>query len=256
MSRIVIASNRLPLKIEMKNKGPRFSSSEGGLATGLNTVHKQNDNLWIGWPGIASDQIKNPFQKEALDIQIREEKCEPVWLTQDEINTFYSGFSNQVLWPLFHYFTEYVRFDDRTWGSYKQVNRKFADKILEYINKTDLVWIHDYQMMLVPQYLRRVYPDLKIGFFLHIPFPSYEIFKILPVREEMLNGMLGSDLIGFHTFGYQRHFLISVQALTPYEVYRNIIRHGDRSTTVDVFPMGIDVTKFYKTAKKSKNDRT
>src|SRR5690606_30020524 len=120
-------------------------------------------------------------------------------------------FSNETLWPLFHYFTEYAMFDDESWETYKSVNKKFADKVLEVADENSVIWVHDYQLLLVPQLLKDVNPNLTVGFFLHIPFPSYEVFRLLPYRKDILLGLLGADLIGFHTLSYKKHFITTVK---------------------------------------------
>ncbi|MGB5229783.1 MAG: bifunctional alpha,alpha-trehalose-phosphate synthase (UDP-forming)/trehalose-phosphatase, partial [Eudoraea sp.] len=159
-------------------------------------------------------------------------------------------FSNRTIWPLFHYFLEYAEFELDSWLTYKSVNQKFADAILEKAGEDDTIWIHDYQLMLVPKMVREKRPNLSIGFFLHIPFPSYEIFRTLPWREEVLEGLLGSDLIGFHTYDYERHFLSSVRRLLGAEVSFNDIYVDNRLVKADSFPMGIDYEKFSEAAKK------
>src|SRR5690606_34465090 len=159
------------------------------------------------------------------------------------------GFSNRTLWPLFHYFMEYTEFELEFWETYKRVNQKFADASIENSEEEDVIWVHDYQLMLVPQMVREKRPGTSIGFFLHIPFPSYEIFRTLPWRDEILEGLLGSDLIGFHTYDYERHFLSSVRRLLGLEVNFNEVNLEHRSIKVDSFPMGIDYKKFHEAAK-------
>jgi trehalose 6-phosphate synthase/phosphatase len=148
------------------------------------------------------------------------------------------------LWPLFHYFIEYHQFDTQQWEYYIEVNQKFADEVLQVIEDGDIVWIHDYQLMLCPQMIKDVKPEVTIGFFLHIPFPSFEIFRIFPERERLLNGLLGADVIGFHTYDYERHFLSSVKRILNFDVNFNIILHHGREIVVNTFPMGIDFKKF------------
>ncbi|MFO8001396.1 MAG: bifunctional alpha,alpha-trehalose-phosphate synthase (UDP-forming)/trehalose-phosphatase, partial [Marinilabilia sp.] len=161
------------------------------------------------------------------------------------------GFCNRTIWPLFHYFTQYVDYTPEFWDSYVEVNQKFADKALEVAEEGDFVWVHDYQLMLVPGMIKAKRPDITIGFFLHIPFPSYEVFRILPWRNELLGGLLGADLIGFHTYDYERHFLSSVRRLFGYEINFNQIYIEERILLVDAFPMGIDYDKFHDTAQKT-----
>src|SRR5690606_35632579 len=131
---------------------------------------------------------------------------------------------------------------------YKVVNQKFADVVLEHVNDGDTIWVHDYQLLLVPQLIKEKKPDVTIGFFLHIPFPSYEIFRVFPWREDLLKGMLGADLIGFHTYDYERHYLSSAKRILRLEMKFNDIIYDDRIVKVDSFPMGIDYDKFHKAA--------
>ncbi len=241
MSRLIIASNRLPLKVEKHNNKYSATASAGGLATGLKSYHKNNDSVWIGWPGIIAN---SDTDKEEITEIIKKEQCLPVFLTEALIDGFYDGFSNATLWPLFHYFVEYTRFNDQYWEAYYKVNQMFAEAILENAKDGDTVWVHDYQLLLVPNMLREKCPNLKIGFFLHIPFPSYEVFRILPWREELLTGILGADLIGFHTYDYARHFNSSVKRLLGHEIEFSNVNLDNRQVHIDVFPMGIDYEKF------------
>ncbi|MEM1137350.1 MAG: bifunctional alpha,alpha-trehalose-phosphate synthase (UDP-forming)/trehalose-phosphatase, partial [Bacteroidota bacterium] len=156
------------------------------------------------------------------------------------------GFSNRTIWPLFHYFTEYTKYIAELWNAYVRVNQKFCDAILEHASDGDVLWIHDYQLLLVPSMLREKLPNATIGFFQHIPFPSFEIFRLLPWREEILEGMLGADLIGFHTYDDMRHFLSSVARILGHGSTMGQIRMNNRLVGVDSFPMGIDYEKFTK----------
>ena len=249
MSKIIIVSNRLPIKVIKNKNSYEFINSSGGLATGMNSIHSKNDTLWIGWPGIASDNL-NKKTKGELNKFLDEKKFKPVQLNKKEIKDFYYGLSNKSLWPLFHYFIEYSIFDKDNWDSYKRVNNKFAQCIIENYNEGDLIWIHDYHLMLCPKIVRDLIPNSIIGFFLHIPFPSFEIFRIFPWRKELLSGILGSDLVGFHTYNYQRHFLGSVKRILLTNVKLNRVSVGSRKILVNTFPMGIDFEKFNNAAKK------
>jgi trehalose 6-phosphate synthase/phosphatase len=243
MKKLHIVSNRLPFSIDFNDKGPILTPSVGGLATGMNSVYKDFNGSWIGWSGIASDTIEEPKLK-TIDTMLQGEGCVSVHLSATEIEEFYEGFCNNTIWPLFHYFVQYVDFNPKYWESYVAVNQKFADKILEIVEDDDYLWVHDYQLMLVPQMIKAKKPNITIGFFLHIPFPSYEIFRILPWRKQLLNGLLGADLIGFHTYDYERHFLSSVRRLFGYEIDFNEIHINERILLADAFPMGIDYKKF------------
>lgn len=245
MKRLLIVSNRLPVKIYEEENKLKVLPSAGGLATGLKSYHKNQDSLWIGWPGLNTDDKKT---KKEIETILKKEHCSPVYLSDELFDNYYNGFSNTTLWPLFHYFTEYTEFKERYLEAYRKVNELFADAIIEKAEKGDTVWVHDYQLLLLPKMLKDKRPDLTIGFFLHIPFPSFEVFRILPWRTEILSGILGSDLIGFHTYDYARHFISATKRLLGYEVSFNEITFNSRHVFIDVFPMGIDYKKFEKKA--------
>ena len=248
MSKLIIVSNRLPVKIiATKNSKLDMQPSEGGLATGLKSYHEDEKSIWIGWSGYIP---KDATEKENVDNLLKSKSFIPIFLTRKQIKNYYHGFSNATIWPLFHYFPEYTVFEETYWKEYKSVNEQFAQYILDHAEKNDTVWVHDFQLMLVPSILREKRPDLTIGFFLHIPFPSYEIIRIIPWRNEILMGMLGSDLIGFHIYDYARHYKSSIKRLLGFDVVFNQIKLEDRNVSIDVFPMGIDFNKFKKTTEK------
>ncbi|MBL7559336.1 bifunctional alpha,alpha-trehalose-phosphate synthase (UDP-forming)/trehalose-phosphatase [Olleya sp. YSTF-M6] len=255
MNKTIIVSNRLPLQISIEQDQLNVTPSVGGLATGMKSVHADGNGLWVGWTGITDEELDADLKKE-VDAKVKDVKCKAVGLTQDDIDQFYLGFSNRTLWPLFHYFLEYTEFEDSQWEAYKRVNQKFAEVVLDTIEDGDTVWIHDYQLLLLPQLIKDVKPEVTIGFFLHIPFPSYEIFRTFPWREELLTGMLGADLIGFHTYDYERHFLSSVKRILRLDVNFNEITYHDRIVKVDSFPMGIDYNKFHDAALEHDNPNT
>lgn len=252
MGKTIIISNRLPVQLQISNGDIQAIPSVGGLATGMKSVHSDGESLWIGWSGLTDEEIPEELAPR-IDKALAEHGASKVNLTKDDIDGFYYGFSNRTIWPLFHYFMEYSEFELESWNTYKQVNQKFADAILEQSGADDIIWVHDYQLMLVPQMVKAERPESSIGFFLHIPFPSFEIFRTLPWREEILHGMLGSDLIGFHTYDYERHFLSSVRRLLGLEVSFNEIYSDERVIKVDSFPMGIDYKKFSEAAKDNKD---
>jgi trehalose 6-phosphate synthase/phosphatase len=242
MSRKIIVSNRLPVKVKKSDDGAiHFEPSEGGLATGLGSVYKENDNIWIGWPGL---YLQDEAEAQQVIQTLEQESMLPVFLTEAEIREYYEGFSNETLWPTFHYFSQYAVYEVAHWEAYVQVNQKFCDQIVKNALPGDTIWIHDYQLLLLPQLVRQQLPDITIGFFQHIPFPSYEVFRLLPWRRAILQGMLGADLIGFHTYNDVRHFVSSVTQLVGYPATRGVIETGDRSVMVDAFPMGIDYDKY------------
>ncbi|MCX8212811.1 MAG: bifunctional alpha,alpha-trehalose-phosphate synthase (UDP-forming)/trehalose-phosphatase, partial [Lewinella sp.] len=241
MSRLVIISNRLPITINRSAGELHYHPSAGGLATGLNSLDASYNKLWIGWPG---EDITDEWEKESVRTDLAKRQLVPVFLTPREIDLYYEGFSNKTIWPHFHYFTEYTAYDDDMWAAYQEVNYKFFQETVKHLRDGDMVWVHDYQLMLLPALIRAKFPNISIGFFLHIPFPSYEVFRILPWRKEILNGILGSDQIGFHTFGYMRHFLSAAYRLVGHEHKFGRLFIEDREVNVDVFPMGINYEKY------------
>ena len=247
MNKTIIVSNRLPLQVSINGNSFEINPSVGGLATGMKSVHADGDGIWVGWSGIPEDHL-SPSLSEKINREIKKAKCLAVGLNNEDIEDYYEGFSNKALWPLFHYFMEYTNFEQQEWEAYKRVNQKFADVVLDTIEDGDTVWIHDYQLLLLPQMIKNKKPNTTIGFFLHIPFPSYEIFRTFPWRKEILKGMLGADLLGFHTYDYERHFLSSIKRILRLDVNFNLINYKDRRIKVDSFPMGIDYDKFYSAA--------
>lgn len=241
MSRIIIISNRLPVTVNKRKGELIFYPSAGGLATGLNSLDEKWDKIWVGWPG---EEIKEAKQLQSIKESLEKDQLFPVFLSGEEIELFYEGFSNKAIWPHFHYFTQYTTYDDSYWQAYCKVNEKFAAVLQDIIQEGDLIWVHDYHLMLLPALIRKDFPKASIGFFLHIPFPSYEVFRILPWRKELLLGVLGADQIGFHTFGYMRHFLSAVYRIGGFEHEFGKLQIKDRTINVDVFPMGIDYDKY------------
>lgn len=242
MARTIIVSNRLPVKV-VKGREDKleYHPSEGGLATGLSSVYKQGDNLWIGWPGIYfKSKAKQEEAREALEAK----NMLPVFLTQEEITLYYEGFSNETLWPNFHYFNQFALYKRSYWEAYERVNKKFANELVKVLSPNDKVWVHDYQLMLVPELIRKERPDVSIGFFLHIPFPSFEVFRLLPWRRELLDGVLGADLVGFHTYDDMRHFLSAVSRICYISNHHGQIQKDRRTIATDSFPIGIDYDKY------------
>ncbi|MCC6238183.1 MAG: bifunctional alpha,alpha-trehalose-phosphate synthase (UDP-forming)/trehalose-phosphatase [Dehalococcoidia bacterium] len=242
MRRLVIVSNRLPATIQMTGQRARFEPSVGGLATGLDAAHRKGNSIWIGWPG-AMDAVREG-QRPGLERWLSERRLIPVNLTASEVERHYEGYANRVLWPLFHYFPERLPLEGGDWDAYESVNRRFADVVARELQDGDVVWIQDYQLLRLPALLRKRVPDVPIGFFLHIPFPSSELFALLPQREQLLEGMLGADLIGFHTAAYQRHFSSAALRFLGAQTQVDRISHGGREVQVGAFPMGIDVASF------------
>ncbi|MGI4020914.1 MAG: bifunctional alpha,alpha-trehalose-phosphate synthase (UDP-forming)/trehalose-phosphatase [Janthinobacterium lividum] len=237
----IIVSNRLPVKIQEKEGEYSSSASEGGLATGLGSVYQEKNNVWIGWPGteIATDK------QDEITAQLADLSLLPVFLSQGEISEYYEGFSNEVLWPIFHYYAStYSTYRESNWEFYQLVNQKFADVVLSVAQPGDTIWIHDYQLLLLPALIRAKLPDVSIGFFLHIPFPSFQLFHLIPWRSELLEGLLGADLIGFHTFDDVQHFTQACARLLHVNLSSNVISLPDRLVVAEAFPMGIDEQKY------------
>lgn len=250
MSKLIIVSNRLPVTVNIDSGRIIIKPSVGGLATGMGALKVTQERLWIGWPGI--DVTKNSErEKNSLKELLNKDGLYPVFLTDQEIDGYYHGFSNETIWPLFHYFTQYTVYDQKFWNSYKEVNEKFNNIIAEISEPDDVIWIHDYHLMLLPKMIRERLPNVQIGFFLHIPFPSSEIFRILPWCREIIEGLLGSDLIGFHTFDYVRHFGESVRRIQGIEHHLGQFTVDQRLIKTDVFPMGIDFDKYSKAPRKN-----
>ena len=243
MNELIIASNRLPVTVKLDRGEIIVSRSAGGLATGLSSLHQKSNSLWVGWPGDVSRFDAN--QRAEIETKLTDLRTLPVYLTQAEITRYYEGFSNAVLWPLFHYLADIVeRAAWRNWTTYEAVNRRFAETIAEFYRPGSLVWVHDYHLLLVPSLLRAMIPNARIGLFLHIPFPSSEVFRILPWRAEILKGMLGADIIGFHTYSYLTHFSRALLHVLSLNVDSENLEFEDRRVRLGVFPMGIDTQAF------------
>lgn len=247
-NKTIIISNRLPVKITEENGEYKLSPSEGGLATGLGSVYKTGNNIWIGWPGIdVPDERKAEVTEKLASYNLI-----PVFLTAEEINFYYEGFSNEILWPVFHYLVTYAKFEEVYWEFYKSVNAKFSTTVLQNLNDGDTVWIHDYQLLLLPCLIRTEKAQVTIGFFQHIPFPSFEIFRLIPWREELIAGILGADLVGFHTFDDVRHFLSAASRLSSSNLSDNVLIYKNRHIVIEAFPMGIDSFKFEELTRNEK----
>ncbi len=253
MGRLLMVSNRLPVTVHRRRGQLQFEPSTGGLATGLSSFYRSYNALWIGWPGI--DRKEGMAIKDDIQQKLLTENCYPVFLSQKEVDEYYGKFCSTTIWPLFHYFPQYASYSESSWQAYERANRTFCDAIVEVWEQGDTIWVHDFHLMLLPQMLRDRLPDPTIGFFLHIPFPSIELFRLLPWRTALMNGMLGADLIGFHTWEYAGHFLASARFLLGYDSWMGKITAGDRLSRVDAFPMGIDYERFAETATKPEVDK-
>ena len=243
MERLLVVSNRLKVSVSRTKSGNfTYKPSVGGLATSLNSLRDKMEMLWLGTPGVnVEDQAEQYVIEDHLRVKY---DSVPLFLERNEFDLYYDGFSNGCLWPLFHYFPQFAHFDEQEWQAYRAVNMRFADRIVSLARPNDSIWIHDYHLLLLPALLRQALPEASIGFFLHIPFPSYEIFRMLPWREQILEGLIGSDLIGFHSYGYARHFLSSLMRLLGLEQNFGQVMLGDRAIQVETFPLGIDTDRF------------
>jgi trehalose 6-phosphate synthase/phosphatase len=246
--KLVIVSNRLPLSTREEEGRLHFTESPGGLASGLRTylgsAHPAAGGyVWVGWPG---GPVRPEVQPELAARCRQEFHARPVFLSQADTEAFYEGFCNQTLWPLLHTFPERVAYDEDSWAVYERVNALFCDAALEEIETGDLVWVHDYHFLLLPALLRQKRPGLRVGFFLHTPFPSFEVFRLLPDRwrRALLEGLLGADLVGFHTHDYAQHFLKSVRRLLGREQQLGWVALADRWAKADTFPMGVAFDAF------------
>ncbi|WPK23120.1 hypothetical protein PUMCH_000345 [Australozyma saopauloensis] len=245
--KVLVVSNRLPVTITRKDDGTYdYSMSSGGLVTALQGLKKSTEFQWLGWPGL---EIREDEQEKVNKDLMDKFNCTAIYLSDAIADLHYNGFSNSILWPLFHYHPGEMNFDEVAWAAYIEANRTFASKIASQVEDNDLVWIHDYHLMLLPQMLREELgtskKNVRFGFFLHTPFPSSEIYRILPVRKEILVGVLSCDLIGFHTYDYARHFISSVSRIVPnLKTLPNGIEYEGRSISVGAFPIGIDVNNF------------
>ena len=244
MNRLLIVSNRLPVTVQKKKGQLYFNQSVGGLATGLGSFYQALNSKWVGWGGITSEKI-GLEEKKKIEIKLEKEfSSYPVFLSKREAELYYSDFCNKTLWPLLHGFIQYATYDRDSWKVYKKVNEIFASTILEIAEPDDIVWVHDYHLMLLPQLLREKHLNLAVGFFLHTPFPSPDVFRLLPWREEILHGLLEADLLGFHTYNYVQNFLMTVRRLLSLNHTLGKIIVGNHLAKVDSFPIGIDYQLF------------
>ncbi|SMF64476.1 bifunctional alpha,alpha-trehalose-phosphate synthase (UDP-forming)/trehalose-phosphatase [Pseudobacteriovorax antillogorgiicola] len=240
--KLFIVSNRLPVNYnDEAPAGQRLKASSGGLVTGLREIHEQSDSLWIGFLG----QLQG--QDPELESYLKEHNLVPVHIRPKVYDKYYNGYANGTLWPLFHNFLASMSISDGHWKSYVEANHAFAKAIIDLLSPGDRIWVHDYQLMLLPQILREHQNDLKISYFHHIPFPSSEIFRAIPRRSELINGLLGADYIGFHTYDYARHFIQSAKRVAGAKTKINEIMFQDRPIKVAAHPLGVDFKAFAKT---------
>jgi trehalose 6-phosphate synthase/phosphatase len=273
MSRLIIVSNRLPLSLQRQEDGSTtVVQNIGGLATAIGPYFKSHrDCFWVGWSGIDPAKYEQS-RVDQITEEYRSRRCEPVFLSEAEIEGYYAGYSNDTIWPLFHDFAHEAKFEPSTWKVYQAVNERFAQVVATLVRPGDTVWIQDYHLMLLPALLRSRFPDLRIGWFLHIPFPSPEIFRQLPNGADLLRGLMGADLVGFHTIDFCINFMSAVRLLLNLDIgYDGRIAFMDelssgsddshdttdptpgrkRFVTVEAFPIGIDYNLYRRTARSS-----
>ncbi len=253
--RLVVVSNRLPIVLESDTGTPKVVSASGGLVTVMEPLLKYHGGLWIGWPGhadVPEEEINriltNYKNKEGYDFSA-------VLLSRSEVDLYYEGFSNAIIWPLFHDLQTECHFVPEFWKAYKLVNRKFAKVTASQVKETDFVWVHDYQLLLLGQELRTLGVKSRLIFFLHIPFAPLDIFLKIPWRFEILRAMLCFDFIGFQTKRDERNFLDCLRALCPDANITDVENHFNietdkRNIYVGAFPIGLDYKDFENTAFK------
>jgi trehalose 6-phosphate synthase len=250
--RLVLVSNRLPIHVEQDEEGLRILPAAGGLITALSPIMRKHRGLWVGWPGAdASEPLINLLQEWSALQQY--DLC-PVFLTYADVGGYYHGFANQTIWPLFHDFLGRSRFESEHWTTYDAVNALFAECTSEVLQSDDFIWVHDYQLMLVGEHLRRMNIKHRVGFFLHIPFPSSDLFRRLPWRERILHALLEYDLLGFQTVRDRANFIRCVRELVPDATItakgRQVeIQHANRCVTAGSFPISIDFREFFDEAR-------
>ncbi|MDX2166632.1 MAG: bifunctional alpha,alpha-trehalose-phosphate synthase (UDP-forming)/trehalose-phosphatase [Deltaproteobacteria bacterium] len=244
---LVVVSNRLPITVERSDDGLQTRRSDGGLVAALDPILARHGGLWVGWPGLAFEPGE-PLPPIELGYELAS-----VPMNAAEVRSFYHGFANATLWPLFHGFAQRTRFDRRGWSAYRRINARFAAATERAAAPDALIWVHDYQLMLTPLALRERRADRRLAFFLHIPFPPFDLFRLLPWDRELLHGLLACDLIGFHVDGYVRNFLDCAERVLGARVDRaaQLVEYGGRTVRVGAFPLGIDFSAYEQRAQQA-----
>jgi len=251
VKRLVISSNRLPFILERKGRRWLMKPGSGGLVTALAPVLRNRGGLWIGWPGTSAiTDISSPLEKASSEAGYT---LKPVMMTAEEVQNYYIGMANEVIWPLFHDLQSYCNFDPSYWEAYKLINQRFATVIADNTDIEDFIWVHDYHLINVALELKKLGAKSKIGFYLHIPFPPLDIFFKLPWRSQILRALLEYDLIGLQTQRDQRNFLQCIRALMNNISVKGkgqvlSVDVGDRQVRVGNFPISIDYDEFEKRA--------
>ncbi|HEY8387951.1 MAG TPA: bifunctional alpha,alpha-trehalose-phosphate synthase (UDP-forming)/trehalose-phosphatase, partial [Parasegetibacter sp.] len=251
MGRLLVISNRLPFSVTQDGEKISLRQSSGGLVSAIKSYFENDkesaksnitQKIWVG----LGDFTREEWKELEPDYERKDFEVVPLFVDPDTYSDYYNGFSNSTLWPLFHYFPSLAEYNAEHFEAYKKVNELFAETLIPVIQPDDIIWIHDYQLMLLPQLIRKAFPDALIGFFLHIPFPSYEIFRLIPTewKRSLLTGLLGADLIGFHTHDYVQYFIQSVKMVLGLDNTYNTIHYQHRLVKADLFPIGIDYAKF------------
>src|SRR3954464_67829 len=238
-SRLIVVSNRLPVSLTKEEDRWTTKRSAGGLATAMDPILKRAGGVWIGWSGTPGED-----PAEAVQLLREEQSCIAVNLPADIVEKFYEGYANQALWPLFHSFTSNFHFDPDTWEAYIAANHLFRDTVVAEFRPGDRIWVHDYHLMLLSGLLREKLPDAAIGFFLHIPFPASDVFAILPRGEELLQGLLGADLIAFHTHQHLQHFRQSLRRMLGIETAIDRMDVLGREVRLQALPISIAPQEF------------
>jgi trehalose 6-phosphate synthase/phosphatase len=236
--RLIVVSNRLPVKLHMVSGGWRAERSAGGLATAMTPILGRSNGIWIGWSGDTSGAVDRK-REGIIERWAEREGYIAVDLPPEVARRYYEGYSNQTLWPLLHYFPSRLIFDFRGWEAYIKANRLFCDAVLKHHRPGDLIWVHDYHLMLLPRLLREALPGANVGFFLHTPFPSSEIFRIFPRREELLQGLLGADLLVFQTHSHLQHFRSTLLRVLGAESRLDQLEREGRTVRLEALPIGI-----------------
>jgi trehalose 6-phosphate synthase len=236
LGEIIIVANRLPVQRVRQGRSISWDASPGGLVSAVTPVLRKHGGAWVGWPGVAGS-LSRTFTYDGIRIV-------PVGLTQNEVEHFYLGFANRTIWPLYHDVVRIPTFHRTWWKPYVDVNRRFALRTAKLAARRQMVWVHDYQLQLVPRFLRELRPDLRIGFFLHIPFPPDELFAWLPWRKEVLEGLLGADVVGFQTQPDARDFANAARRFTAADGTETHLHYKDRTVQVAAFPISIDFGAF------------
>ena len=245
--RLVVVSNRAPVELKRRPDGNRVVPTVGGLVSALLAVFKASrSGLWVAWSGSESTTPAAAAPKLDLPADDPSFTLRFVRLTERDVSHYYYGFSNRGLWPLSHYFVGRCQFRADQWQAYRRVNETFASTLLEELQHDDFVWVQDFHLTLVPALTRRARPDAKLGFFWHIPFPEPSVFGILPWRDDVLRGLLGSDVIGFHLESYARNFLACVERFLGLDVdwVRGSVVYRDREVRAVACPISIDAAEF------------